>query len=89
MFCMFCYHYLVVKNLSALLRRITSKHHGDFYCLNCLHSFATKNKLESQKKVWQKKIFCGLVLPTQKIIISKFNQYIKSDKMPHMLTLNL
>ena len=27
-------HYLAVKKLSALLRGTTSKHHGDFYCLN-------------------------------------------------------
>ena len=38
------WHYLAVKKLSALLRGITSKHHGDFYCLNCLHSFATEKK---------------------------------------------
>ena len=29
------WHYLNVKSLSALLRRITSKHNGDFYCLIC------------------------------------------------------
>ena len=29
------WHYLAVKKLSALLRGITSKHHVDFYCLNC------------------------------------------------------
>ena len=45
------WHYLAVKKLSALLRGITSKHHGDFYCLNCLHSFATEKKLELHKKI--------------------------------------
>ena len=38
-----------VKKLPALLRGITSKHHCDFYCLKCLHSFTTKNKRESQE----------------------------------------
>ena len=38
------FHYLAVKKLSALLRGITSKYHGDFYCLNCLYSFATEKK---------------------------------------------
>ena len=33
---------LAVKKPSSLLRRITLKHHGDFHCLNCLLSFATK-----------------------------------------------
>ena len=29
------WHYLVVKNLSGLLRGITSNHYSGFYCLNC------------------------------------------------------
>ena len=32
------WHYLVVKNLSGLLRGITSNHKEDFYCLNCFHT---------------------------------------------------
>ena len=31
------------KKLSGLLKGITSKHHGDFYCMSCHHSFATEN----------------------------------------------
>ena len=27
------WHYLAIKNISGLLRRRTSNHHGDFYCL--------------------------------------------------------
>ena len=45
------WHYLAVKNPSALLRGITSKHYGDFCCLNCLHSFAIEKKREPHKKV--------------------------------------
>ena len=48
------------KKLSTLLRGITSKHNGDFYCLNCLHSFATKKKRESQKKDVKMKLFVTL-----------------------------
>ena len=44
------WHYLVVKNLSRLLRGITSNHKEDFYCLNCFHSYRTENKLEAHKK---------------------------------------
>ena len=44
------WHYLVVNNLSRLLRGITSNHQADFYCLNCYHSYRTKNKLEAHKK---------------------------------------
>ena len=45
------WHYLVVKNLSRLLRGITSNHKEDFYCLNCFHSYRTENKLEAHKKI--------------------------------------
>ena len=41
------WHYLAVKNLSGLLKGITSTHEKDSYCLNCFHSYRTKNKLES------------------------------------------
>ena len=58
------WHYLKAKKLSALLRGITSKHHGDFYCLNCLHSFATERKLESNKKVCENKDFCNVIMPS-------------------------
>ena len=34
-----------IKSLSRLLRAITSNNNGDFYCLNCLHSFRTYNVL--------------------------------------------
>ena len=54
------WHYLPVKKLSALLRGITSKHHGDFCCQNCFHSFATKNKLESHKRACKNKDFCNI-----------------------------
>ena len=54
------WHYLAVKKPSALLRGITSKYNGDFYCLNCFHSFATENKLQSHKGVCENKDFCTL-----------------------------
>ena len=54
------WHYLAVKKLSALSEGIMSKHHSDFYCLNCLHSFATENKRESHKKYVEMKIFVTL-----------------------------
>ena len=62
-----CWYYLAVTILSAL-RGITSKHHSDFYCSNCLLSFSTKNKLKSHEKVCKNKDFWGIVLSNQKII---------------------
>ena len=40
------WHTLSVEILSALLKRITSNYDEDFNCLNYLHLFRTKNKLE-------------------------------------------
>ena len=78
------WHYLAVKKLSALLRRITSKNNGDFYCLNCLHSFRTKNKFEWHKKVCGKKEnFCNVIMPSEDTKISEFNQ--KSNKAPFII----
>ena len=31
-------HYLAVKKISTSLRETTSKGHGDFFSINCLHS---------------------------------------------------
>ena len=53
------------KKLSALLRGIASKHHVDFYHLNCPHSFPTKSKLESHKKVYENKDFCNTVMSSE------------------------
>ena len=39
------WHYLAIRSLPALLRGITSNHHGDLYCLNCFYSYRTHNKL--------------------------------------------
>ena len=61
------WHYLAVKKLSTLLRGITSIHHGDFYCLNCLHSFRTEN-LNLVKKYVKIKIFVELYCHQKRII---------------------
>ena len=37
------------KSLSRSFRGITANHNGDFYCLNCLHSFRTDNALKNMK----------------------------------------
>ena len=74
------WHYIAVKKLSALLRGITSKHYSDFYCLNCLHSFRTKNKLESHKKVCENKDFYNLIMSYEDTKILEFNQHQKNDK---------
>ena len=62
------WHYLAVKNLSALLNRITSNHNGYFYCLNCFRAYTAKNKLESHKKVCENHEYCCVEKPNEDII---------------------
>ena len=50
------------KKLLALLTGITSRNNDDFYYLNCLHYFRTKNKLESHKSVCENKDFCNVII---------------------------
>ena len=83
------WHHLAVKKLSALLRGITSKHHGDFYCLNSLHSFATGNKQESHKKVCENIDFYNFTMPSEDTKILESNQYQKSDKASSVIYADL
>ena len=83
------WHYLAVTKLSALLRGITSKNNGDFYCLNCLHSFRTKSKLESHEKVCENKDFCNVIMHAEDTKILEFNQYQKSDKASFIIYADL
>ena len=79
------WHYLTVKNLSRLLRRITSNHDGDFYCLNCFHSYRTKNKLEVHKKICENRDYCHVEMPTNDNNTIKYNQGEKSIKLPFIV----
>ena len=55
------------KKLSALLREITARNNRDFYCLNCLHFFRTKNKLEGHKRVCKNKDFGNVIISPEDI----------------------
>ena len=68
-------HYLAVTKLSALSRGITSNHSSNFSCLNCLHSFRKKTKLESHKKVCENKEFYCVGMPCKKSYLSLLNTY--------------
>ena len=74
------WHYLVVKELSVLLRRITSKHYGDFYCLNCFHSHSTKDKLKKHENVCENHDYCYVEMPKDNKKL-KYNHGEKSMKV--------
>ena len=83
------WHYLTVKNLSGLLRGITSNHAGDFYCLNCFCAYSTKNKLEKHKKICENHDYCHVEISTKDNNIIKYNQGEKSIKMPFTIYADL
>ena len=85
------WHYVAVKKLSALLRKITSKNNADFYCLNCFHSYRTKDKLESHKKVCENKDFYNIIVTSVEAKLLEFveiENWIKHHLL-FMLILNL
>ena len=82
-------HYLVVNNLSRLLRGITYNHHADFYCLNCFHSYRTKNKLEAHKKIDENHDYCHVEMHIKGNNTIKYNLGEKSIKMPFTIYADL
>ena len=75
-------HYLAVKSLSAVLRGITSKHEGDFYCLNCFQSYTAENKLKKYKNACENHDYCYVEMLEEDSKIFKYNHGEKSMKVP-------
>ena len=83
------WHYLTIKNLSRLLRGITSNHDDDFYCLNCFHSYRTENKLNAHKKICENNEYCNIEMPSNANNLIKYNQGKKSLKLPFIIYADL
>ena len=83
------WHYLAVKSLPALFRGKTSKHAGDFYCLNYFCLYRTKNKLKKHKKVCENHDYCYVEMPEEDNKILKYNQGDKSMKVPFIIYADL
>ena len=47
-----------IRSLSRLFRGIRANHNGDFYCLNCLHSFRTDNALKRHERLCKNNDYC-------------------------------
>ena len=83
------WHYLAVKSLPALLRGITSNHYGDFYCLNCFHSYRTLNKLSKYERVCNSHDYCPIDMPEEGKNILKYSPGDKSLKAPFIIYVDL
>ena len=71
--------YLAVTNLSTIFRIIILNHVAGFYCLNCLHSFRTENKLKAHKNVCKNYDYWYLEMTGKSL---KYNQWEKYFKIP-------
>ena len=84
------WHYLTVKNLSGLLRGITSTHYCDFHCLNCFRSYRAKSKLDLHKKICEDRDYCSVEMPTKNNNnIIKFHHGETSMKVPSVIYADL
>ena len=70
--------------MSALFRGKTSKDNGDFYCLNCLHSYRAENKLKKHKNVFKNHDYCYIEMLKKESIL-KYNHGEKSMKVPFII----
>ena len=57
--------------------------------MNYLHSFRTKNKLDSHKKVCENKDFWNVIIHSEDTKTLEFNQYQKSDKTTFIIYADL
>ena len=82
------YHYLTVRRLSALLKGVTSNHNGDFYCLNCFHSYRTKRLLKMHNNVCENNDFCYVEMPEGDAKV-KYHHGVKSMRAPFVMYADL
>ena len=75
--------------MSRLFRGITANHHGDFYCLNCLHSFRRDNTLKRHERLRNNNDYCHVEMPTQGNKTLKYNNGEKSLKAPFIICVDL
>ena len=79
------WHYLAVKSLPALLRGTTSNHNGDFFCLNCFHSYSTENILKKHERVCNDHDYSYVEMPNEDNKSLKYNHGEKSLKVPFII----
>ena len=73
------------KCLSKLFRGKTSNHNGDFYFLNCLHSFRTDEAFEKHERLSCNKDYCNAEMAAQLNKILKYDHGEKSFKTPFVI----
>ena len=76
-----------VKKLPALFRWVTLKHDGEFYCLNCFHSYTTQKILKKHYEVFKNHDCCFIEMPKEDDKILKYNHGENSMKFHFLFML--
>ena len=83
------WHYLAVRILAAYLRGISWSNNGDFYCLNCFHSYPTLNKLKKHERVCNNYDYCHVDKSEKGKNILKYSPGDKSLIVPFIIYADL
>ena len=75
--------------MPVLPRGITSKHEGDFYYLNCFHSYTTEDKLEQHENLCKNHDYCYVEMSKKDNKILNYNPGEKSMKVPFIIYADL
>ena len=54
-----------MKSISGLLHKVASTNKGDYYCLNCFHSYRTLNALKNHEKICENHDYCHVKMPDE------------------------
>ena len=71
------------------IRGVTSNHTEDLYCLNCFHSYSTKDKIKKHKNVSEIHDYCYVDMPKKDNKIFKYNHREKSMKVSFIIYADL
>ena len=82
------WHYLTVRSLSTLFKGRTSKHKGFSYCLNCLHSYPSKESVEKHMKVCEYEDYCYTEMPKKGETL-EYHPGVKSVKAPYIIVADI
>ena len=78
-----------IESLSRLLRRVTSNHDGDFYCMSCFHSICSDNSLRKHKRLCGNHNYCNVDMPEKNKNKLKYRYGEKLLKAPFIIYADL
>ena len=83
------WHQIFIKSIPGLFRGITSNNNGDFYCLNCFHSYRTENVLEKHELLCNNHNYCKIDFPSEENKILSYSQGSYALKMTHAIYVDI